>query len=226
MSRRLLVIVALALALVVPGAANATRPTLLTVAQQNRHATATFSMPGADDATIYFASKPDRASDGSFLEENVVASDFLTTDEIQHGSWLYEEQLDPGTYYVMMRAYDFDCLSSQPNCIDGYSTMLTLTIPKPPQRFRGSVEVLEYVNVAYLTLRVTPLGDTLPYKVCWRLKTKRRRCVTGVVEGYSWNSSAEDSVRVRMRGMAKRTTFVWYVGGRKVAARTSKTVRR
>jgi hypothetical protein len=182
-------------------------------------------MPGADFATIYFSTKPDRASDGSFLQENIKDLDLLTTDEIQIGSWSYESQLDPGTYYVMLRATDFDCIG-QPTCIDGYSNMLTLAVPKPPQTYRAGVEVLHYLGVAYLTLRVTPLGEKLPYKVCWRLKSRRLRCVSGSVDGYSWNSSADDEVRVGLRGTARRTTFVWYVGGRKVAAKTANTVRR
>jgi hypothetical protein len=87
-------------ALALPAAANASQPpTLTSVSQQNRHPSATVSMPGADDATIYFASKPDRATDGGFLQENIKATDFFTADEIQRGSWLYEDQLDPGTYY-------------------------------------------------------------------------------------------------------------------------------
>ena len=79
---------------------------------------ALFSIPGADLATIYFATKPDRASDGSFLQENIAALDSLTTDEIQSGSWTYESQLDPGTYYVLLYATDFDCIG-QPTCLDG-----------------------------------------------------------------------------------------------------------
>ena len=63
-------------------------------------------MPGADDATINFATKPDRAIDGGFLQENTKATDFLTADKIQRGSWLYKDQLDPGNYYVMIRATD------------------------------------------------------------------------------------------------------------------------
>jgi hypothetical protein len=218
----LLVVVGSALALALPSAAGATPPTLQTVSQQNRHPNATFSIPGADDATIYFAIKPDRASDGGFLQENIKATDFLTTDEIQRGSWSYEDQLDPGTYYVMMRATDYDCIG-QPTCIDGYSNLLTLAVPKPPHTYRGSVEVFHYSHVAYLTLRVTSLGEKLPYKVCWLLKTRRLRCVSGTVDGYSWNSSADDSVSVRLKGMAKRTTFVWVVRGRKVAAKPANT---
>lgn len=181
-------------------------------------------MPGADDATIYFATKPDLASDGGFLRENIKDTDFLTTDEIQRGSWSYESQLDPGSYYAMMRATDFDCFG-QPSCIDGYSNMLTLTVSKPPSVYRGSVGVFHYSHLAYLTLRVAPLGEKLPYKVCWRLKTKGLRCAVGSVDGYSWNDSAEDELSVGLSGMANRTTFVWYVQGRKIAAKTANTTR-
>jgi len=223
--RGLLLLLVCSTALVLPAGASASLPpTLVSASQQNRHPSATFSMPGADSATIYFASKPDLASDGGFLQENIKDTDFLTTDEIQRGSWLYESQLDPGSYYVMMRATDYDCIG-EPSCIDGYSNMLTLKIPKPPSAYRGSVQVFHDSHIVSLTLRVSPLGEKLPYKVCWRLKTKRLRCVSGSVDGYSWNSSAEDELSVRLRGMAARTTFVWYMRGRKVAAKTANTTR-
>jgi hypothetical protein len=182
-------------------------------------------MPGADDATIYFASKPDRASDGGFLRKNIKELDLLGTIQIRRAWWSFEHQLDPGTYYVMMQAIDYDCIG-QPDCIGGYSNMLTLAVPKPSQTYRGSVEVLHDVHIVSMTLHFTALGEKLPYKVCWRLKTKTLRCVSGSVNGYSWNSSAEDELRVRLRGMASRTTFVWYVRGRKVAAKTANTIRR
>jgi hypothetical protein len=224
-SRRLLVVLVAALALALPGAAAAQPPTLLGVSQQSRHPTATYSIPGAELATIYFATKPDRASDGSFLQENITDVDLLTDAEIQSGSWTYESQLNPGTYYALLNAIDFDCIG-QPTCIAGYSNMLTLNVPKPPETYRGSVSVLHYSHVGYLTLRVKPLGESLPYKVCWRLKSGKRRCVAGKVDGYSWNSPAEDSRSVRLRGMRNRTTFTWYVQGRKVATRTANTTRR
>jgi hypothetical protein len=219
----LLVICAAALSL--PGAAAAQPPTLLTVSHENRHPRATFSAPGADDATIYLATKPDRATDGGFLQENIKDLDFLTTSEIQGGLWLDESQIDPGVYYVMLRATDFDCIGN-PSCLDGYSNILTLTVPKPSHTYRGSVDVLHYSHIVYLSLRVTRLGESLPYKVCWLLKSKSRKCVTGRVDGYSWDSSADDSVTVRLRGMKLRTTFSWYVHGRKVALKTANTTRR
>jgi hypothetical protein len=125
----------------------------------------------------------------------------------------------------MMNASDWDCFG-QPTCLAGYSNTLMLTVPKPPPLYRGGVSVLHYVHVAYLTLRVKPLGESLPYKVCWRLKNKKRRCVKGSVDGYSWNDSASDDLRVGLRSMAKRTTFTWYVQGQKVATRTANTTPR
>jgi hypothetical protein len=208
-----------------PAPAPAKPPTLLTVSQKNRHPSATFSAPGADDATIYFASKPDRAGDGGFLRKNINKLDLLGTVEIRRGSWSFEDPLDPGTYYVMMDAADYDCIG-QPGCIGGYSNMLTLAVPKPSQTYRGSVEVLHSVHIVSLTLHVTPLGEKLPYKVCWQLATGKRRFVSGTVAGYSWNSSADNQLSVRLRGMKARTKFTWYVRGHAVVSKMANTVRR
>jgi hypothetical protein len=224
-SRLLLITLFSAFALAIPSTAAADPPTLLAVSQQSRHPAASYSMPGADLATIYFATRPGRATDGSFLQENIAESDLLTTAEMQSGFWTDGNQIDPGTYYGMVYASDFDC-AGQPGCLDGYSNVLTLTVPKPRPTYQGTVEVLHYVHVAYLALRVKPLGESLPYKVCWRLKNGRRRCVRGKVHGYSWNNSATDDVTVGLRGMKNRTTFAWYVRGHKVAAKTANTTRR
>lgn len=140
--------------------------------------------------------------------------------------WLDESQIDPGVYYVMLRTTDFDCIGN-PSCLDGYSNILTLTVPKPSHTYRGSVEALHYTHIAFLSLRVTRLGESLPYKVCWLLKNKRRRCVTGRVDGYSLLGFLCRGFRERgLRGMKLRTTFSWYVHGRKVASKTANTTRR
>jgi hypothetical protein len=206
-----------------PGAAFAAPPQLLSVGQQNRHPTATFSAPSADFATIYLATKPDRGSDGHFLDENVKESDFLTSDEIQRGAWLDTSQVDPGTYYVMLEATQF-CYPPDPSCTEGFSSVLTLEVPKPSSSYRGHVgPMFRFSRVVWVDLTVRPLGERLPYRVCWRLRTKKQRCASGLVLGYSWNSSASDSLRLSMRGMAKRTTFTWYVKGRRVASKTANT---
>jgi hypothetical protein len=176
-------------------------------------------MAGADDATIYFATSSDRATDGRFLEENVKHLDFFTTDEIQAGRWLDSAQLDPGRYYVMLRVTDDDCFSSDPACMDGFSNMLTLTVPKPVPSFRGGVRVYRYLSTVDLRFRVAPLGERLSYRVCWTRVDKPRKCVRSTVDGYSWNNPATDQIEVRKRGMPKRTAFAWYVDGLKVASK-------
>jgi hypothetical protein len=96
--------------------------------------------------------------------------------------------------------------------------VLTLRIPRPAQRFTASVKVLRYARIVRLALAVTPLGERLPYRVCWTLHgTSHRRCVRGTVSGYSWNRAAKDVRRVSVRGMRKLTTFTWYVRARRVA---------
>jgi hypothetical protein len=216
-------VLAVAAILAFAAAAHAAPPALLTVGQQDRHPTATFSMPGADDATIYFATKPDRATDGSFLDENVEHLDFLTTDEILAGQWLDAAQLDPGTYHVMLRATDYECIGD-PGC-GGFSNLLTLAIPKPASRYRGQVRAYRYLSAVTLRLRASRLGERRAYRVCWRLVSGRRKCVRGVLTGHSWNSSADDEVSVRKRGLPRVARFVWFVDGRRVASKRARIPR-
>jgi hypothetical protein len=219
--RSALVLPALALGLCglepVAGAA-AAGPTLLGVGQEGRHPTADFAAPGADLATIYVASAPDRATDGHFLEENVEHVDLLTPGEIEEGRWSDASQLDPGRYYVLLRATDADCLGA-PDCLDGFSELRTLTVPAPATRFRGTVRRFRFAATVDLTLVATPLGRRLPYRVCWRRASGRRACARGTVRGFSWNEPASHTIAVRRRSLRSRTTFEWYAGGRKVASK-------
>jgi hypothetical protein len=214
-------------ALVSAGTANAIPPGLTSLSHQDRHPRATLFAPRAGDATIYLATKPDRSTDGSFLSENVETLDSLTDSEIQTGSWLHERQLDPGTYYVMLRASpDFDaCYVSgtgtyDPACADGYSQVVTLVIPKPASRYSVAVRKYGGLREFTLTLRARPLGENRPYRLCYRLRSKRRVCLRSTLNGFGWNSAAEDSLDVSMRNLARLTTFIWFVGPRKVASRT------
>jgi hypothetical protein len=207
----------------------AVAPSLSNVSYSKRHPTAAVAAPRASSVTVYMASRPDRATDGSFLSEHVKEIDFLTDQEIQTGSWLYESAIDPGAWYLMAKAIpDSSCYSYpppdykeviDPTCANGFSTVVALTILKPPSRYRAEVEVFRYIGVAYLTLRANPLGEDRPYKACWRLKNKRRMCVRGRLDGYDWDSAASDLLRVNTRGMARVTTFTWYVGARTVATK-------
>lgn len=216
----------LALGLAFPTAALAMPPTLGAVSHQDRHPTASFSAPRSDSATIYLATKPDRATDGSFLQENVKELDILTDSEIQSGRWSDENQVDPGTYWVMLRAspdfascYIFDGGGYDPTCADGYSNVLTLAVPKPAIRYTARVTAYRYLGQAALQFTATPLGERLAYRVCYRLKNGSKRCLNGVLEGYSWNSPANDDLTVNTRSLAAVTTFTWYVSGAKVLSR-------
>ncbi len=215
-----------ALALATP--AQAVPPTLSSVTHQDRHPTVSFSAPRADFATIYLASKPDRATDGSFLQENIKELDLLTDSEIQSGRWSDENQIDPGTYWVILRASpDFESCyigsgSFDPACADGFSNVLTLVVPKPPIRYRAAVTAYRFINRAYLALSATPLGETVPYRVCYRLKSRRPQCLKGTLDGYSWDSPGTDSLTVNTRNLAAVTTFTWYVAGKAVATKRAR----
>jgi hypothetical protein len=114
--RRLLLVSILVASVVWPGAAFAVAPFLGAVSHQDRHPSASFSAPRADFATIYLATKPDRATDGSFLQENIKELDLLTDSEIQSGRWSDENQIDPGTYWVMLPVQLRSLFTA---CVDG-----------------------------------------------------------------------------------------------------------
>jgi hypothetical protein len=222
----MLLLFAVAAVLVLPADALAVPPTLSAVGQASRHPTASFSAPRADMGTIYIATKPDRASDGRFLEENVKTVDILTDSELQSGRWVSESQLDPGTYSVMLQALpDFDaCYIGGPSvydpaCANGFSGVLPLAIPEPTTRYAGGVTVYRFLHQASLRLTARPLGERRPYRVCYRLRSGRTRCLIGALKGFDWNGSATDTLTVTTRSLRLRTTFSWFVGGKRVAVK-------
>jgi hypothetical protein len=171
--------VAAATALILVGNADAVPPVVTSVGSVARHPTITFSAPKADHVVVEIASKSDRASDGEFLSENNKVFDVMTDSEIQTGRWLYASQLDPGTYNVLLRAspnFDLCYLSGgsyDPSCANGYSDMATPMIPKPATKYRAKVTREKYLASVSLRLVATPLGQKVPYRVCYT--TSRRR---------------------------------------------------
>jgi hypothetical protein len=129
--RKLLLVTVFA-CLALANSAQAATPTLSSVGQQDRHPTANFSAPGADSAYMSVASSPARASDGSFLSENLEDYDVLTDSEIYNGYWSSLYQLAAGTYYVMVDASTYDESECGQYCTNGYSNVMTLTIPGTP----------------------------------------------------------------------------------------------
>jgi hypothetical protein len=183
----------------------------------------------ADDLSIRFSTKPDRATDGSFLSENSAGGDFVTDSELQSGRWMYESQLDPGTYWVMLHTSpDFDACyisggSYDPSCANGYSEIAKLTIPEPAVRYTVTSYSWRFSRKVDVTLRASPLGVDRAYRVCYRTASKVRRCLNGRLDGYRWDSAATDELSVNTRPLGPRTLFQWYVGSKLVAQKTVRT---
>lgn len=217
--------------------ASAAPPSISTVGQQSRHPDVSFSAPRAATVTVYIASRPDRATDGMFLRENAVKAEDLTDDEILLGRWLDASQLDPGSYSVMVQATPaYSCVGrgasifdyiTDPSCADGFSSVLPLTVPRPKTTYTVMTRVLG--STLYFTLTGSPLGDDLPYRVCWRQpKGKRRspkkRCVLSTLDGSYWDHDATDVLRISTTGMSPRTTFRWSTRGTHPKPLLSRTI--
>ena len=166
---------------------------------------------------------------GAFFSENVVDSADLTADEIASGSWLSDDQLSPGRYWVVINGDpDLTCFlddgTIDPACSDGYSNMLSVTIPQPSIRYRGAVsEMLADIGRLDLKLTVAPLGVKQAVRLCYSVtkhKHAAKRCVNQHLVGYDWNKPASALLALSTRGMSKRELFTWFVAGRTVARLT------
>ena len=112
---------------------------------------------------------------------------------------------------------------------DGFSTVVPLTVPRPKTKYRVKTMLLKNIRIAYLTLTAKPLGVKVPYRVCWKQptgkkKTLKKRCVKATLSGYSWNDDASDLRRISTKGMTRRTRFTWYTRGGKPKVLLSKTI--
>jgi hypothetical protein len=191
-------------------------PTLTSVSvRAPLHPFATFSASSADDAIIVIATQPDRATDGSFFQENIKQADVLTDSEIQAGQWLDEEQLDPGVYYVILGALCFHL--DDTNCANGYSNVLTLKVSFPTVRYATRITTVYRGISVYAQIRASTLGVDKPYRICYVLRSGAQRCRSETITGFSWGSTASDEVRLPVtRAMATTTTVTWRVDGRLV----------
>jgi hypothetical protein len=116
--------------------------------------------------------------------------------------------------------YILDSGTYDPSCADGFSAVVPLTVPRPTIHYVGSATVHKYLGQISLEISASSLGVKQPYKVCYPLKTKARRCLNGIVDGYDWNSPGVGRLSLTTRGLAATTTFTWFVDGAKVATRT------
>lgn len=100
-------VAAAAVPLLVPGLAAAAAPAIQVVSHVKRHPHVTWALaPGTEARVIEISTSPDVASSGDFFSENVVEFDTLLPAQT---SWLDEDQLKPGTYYVHVASEDPSC---------------------------------------------------------------------------------------------------------------------
>jgi hypothetical protein len=219
-------VIAAAAAVLPVAQAAAAPPTVFGAGSVNRHPELTFSAQSAFLGTVQIATRPDRATDGGFLVENIDTLDVLTDLELATGFWSSETQIKPGTYWAMLKAAAdptvcFDSITGlfNPACADGYSEPVWFVVPKPSVRWLTSANANRFLHFVDLRLVGRPLGERVGYRVCWRTARGVRRCRASLIFGSDWNSQASDTLLISTRGMSRLTVFRWYVRDRQVAAR-------
>lgn len=122
------VVAAAALAFATPTVA--APPVLTSVSHVSRHPGATWALPpGVKSQEVEVAVSPATSTDGYFLFENVRAFDVL---EDAQTNWIYNVQLDPGTYYVHVAGVNEVCFYAGLCPIREFSQTMTLVIAAPP----------------------------------------------------------------------------------------------
>ena len=106
---------------------------------------------------------------------------------------------------------------------------MPLTIPTPKTTYTVKTLLLKNIRIVYLTLTGKNLGVKVPYEVCWKQptgkkKTLRKKCVNATLDGYSWSADASDLRRISTKGMTRRTKFTWYTRGATPKVLLSKTI--
>jgi hypothetical protein len=127
--KRLLVVVTVVAALVVPTVALAAPPTLVAVGHVKQHLTARWTLPpGVESQLIEIATDPALSTDGAFVGEHLVHFDLLEAGQTSYTS--SGPRLNTGvTYYVHMNAIDWPCFFVFACPVREWSNVLTLRIP-------------------------------------------------------------------------------------------------
>jgi hypothetical protein len=117
-------------ALLLPAAAQATPPTLLSVSRVGGQITANWSIPpGMAMDFIEAGNSPAvNADGGDFPLANTVLAESLGDFQTTYASSV---QISAGTYFVHVSAFDTKkCRTgNEPDCVDEWSNMLTITVP-------------------------------------------------------------------------------------------------
>ena len=213
--------------------AAAAPPVLVSVSDVNRHPAATWTLPpGVTSRVAEVATSPATSTDGYFFSENVKAFDVLQPTQT---NWVYNSQLDPGTYYVHIGGLDEPCYYAGQCPVREFTQVATLVIeapPPPPPRPRYQASVSStHPHAIPLRGHWTYSGDTVSvrfrnatarasdarvYRVCY---TYRRSlvCRSRTLAGRRWDSWR---LRVKREMAAGRgyIEFSWRVN-RDVVAR-------
>jgi hypothetical protein len=154
-------------ALVFTGQVAAAPPVLTSVSHVDRHPSATWTLPpGVVPQVAEVATSPATSTDGYFFSENVVAFDLLQRGQT---NWVYNSQLDPGTYYAHISGLDEPCFYAGLCPVREFTQILTLTIAAPPPpppppaprpRYEASVRSI-HPGAIRLSGNWTYLGDTV-----------------------------------------------------------------
>jgi hypothetical protein len=241
--KRLLISIGAGLTLGLASNAQAAPPTLISVSHVERHPEATWSLPaGVKSSVAEVAVSPATSTDGYFFFENVKA--FSSLEESQT-HWVYNLQLDPGTYYVHVGGIDKPCFFAGLCPVREFSQIMTLVIPPPPlpapapPRYEASVRSI-HPGAVRIAGNWTYLGDTVQarfrnsngrpgegrgYTVCHTTAGSRVACRNRRIIGRSW-----DAFRLRITlplvykgGRARRyVEFTWRVDRRLVVRKRIK----
>jgi hypothetical protein len=221
MKRRLVsVLAACALsALALAGQAHAAPPILLSVNHVDRHPEANWSLPaGVKSKVAEVAISPATSTDGYFFSENVKAFDVLEDSQTR---WVYNFQLDPGTYYVHIAGIDEPCFFAGLCPVREFSQIMTLVIearpppppppppvpppgkPEPFARYQATVRTIHPGAIRDRSPNWTYLGDTV--RVAFRNTNALARATRGYTVCYTRNRS----LACRRRALRGRSWDAW-----------------
>jgi hypothetical protein len=219
----LLVSTAAALALALAGEANAAPPVLLSVSHVDRHPEATWTLPaGVKSAVAEVAISPVTSTDGYFFFENVRA--FSTLEDFQT-RWIYNFQLDPGTYYVHVGGIDEPCFFAGLCPVREFSQIATLVIPPPPPpprppppppeppgpgperspRYQSMVRTIHPGAIRDHSRNWTYRGDTI------RVAFRNAAALAGDRRGYRVCYTRNRSLACRNRALRGRSWDAWHL---------------
>jgi hypothetical protein len=203
-------------ALALASHAQAAPPVLLSVGHVDRHPEANWSLPaGVKSKVAEVATSPATSTDGYFFFENVRA--FSTLEDSQT-HWVYNFQLDPGTYYLHIAGIDEPCFFAGLCPVREFSQIMTLVIappppppppeppaprPEPAARYQATVRTIHPGAIGDRSRNWTYLGDTV------RVAFRNATAVAGERRRYTVCYTRNRSLACRSRALRGRAWDAW-----------------